>query len=198
MEDPQKEETLGDYRYWDTIQISLKFEKGLNRVSRDYYLDIAKRYEAESFLDLGCGFGETYNLFVQNGVKLRYVGMDVTRKFIDICKERYPEAEFMTGEIQNVPFPDASFDLVSCRCVLEHLPESEPAIMEMARVSAKAVVIVWFRWPAEMDRRQYKKAGYWLNDYSRDWTLDIANASDLRLEDEIVEKHHLVWVLEKT
>ena len=185
-----------DYRYWNAIRSVWQFNKALNKVPRNYYLDIVKQYRAGNFLDLGCGFGETYNLFVRNGIKLRYVGMDVTRKFIDICKERYPEAEFMTGQMQDIPFPDESFDIVSCRCVLEHLPDPEPAIREMARVSAKAVVVVWFRWPGNVDRRKYKKDGYWLNDYQRDWVIGIADSSDLILANEMIEKHHLVWVLE--
>jgi len=167
-------------------------------VSREYYLDIVERYGTRSFLDLGCGLGDTYNLFKQNGVDLHYAGIDITPNFIDTCGKKYPDVVFMVGRIQEIPFPDGSFEMVSSRCVLEHLPDPEPAMREMARVCAKAVVIVWFRWPGKVERRNYKKAGYWENDYSRDRMLDVLSSAGLRLEDEITERRHLVWTLEKT
>lgn len=189
--------TEEDYRYWKDLKNTWTFSKGLCRVPRDYYLDIVKRYGTRSFLDLACGFGETYNLFNRNGVDLHYVGIDVTSNFIAICRKRYPDGEFMVGRIQEVPHPDASFELVSSKCVLEHLPNPVPAIREMARTSARVVVIVWFKWPGEFEKRRYKKAGYWENNYSRDRMLDVASSVGLKLVDEIPEGRHLAWVLEK-
>lgn len=184
-----------DYRYWADMRSTREFERGLRKVPRDYYMGIVRRYGAKTFLDLGCGFGETYNLFRESGLDVRYIGIDVTPGFIKISKERYPGTEFMTGHIEHIPFPDDCFDLASCRCVLEHLPDPEPAIREMARVSTKAIIVVWFRWPAQTDRRVYKKAGYWLNDYPRTWMIDLVRSIGLTLEDEITEQYHLVWVM---
>lgn len=189
--------TAEDYRYWSNMRGTWTFSKGLRRVSRDYYLDIAERYGMRSFLDLGCGFGDTYDLFNRNGMDIRYVGIDVIPNFIRSCRKRYPDGEFIVGRIQEIPHPDGSFDLVSCRCVLEHLPDPIPAIIEMARICAGVAVIVWFRWPGKIERRRYRKAGYWENDYSRDRMLYIASSAGLELKDEIVEKHHLIWTLER-
>jgi len=186
-----------DYRYWRDIRSTWAFSKALCNVPRNYYLDIVKRYETRSFLDLGCGLGDTYNLFNKNKVDLRYVGIDVIPNFIDTCRKKYTDVEFMVGRIQEIPYPDGSFEMVSSRCVLEHLPDPEPAIREMARVSSGVVVIVWFRWPGKVERNRYKKAGYWENDYLRDRMLDVASSVGLRLEDEITEGRHLAWVLEK-
>jgi len=186
-----------NYRYWNGIKNVWSFSKALCKVPRDYYLDIAERYGARSFLDLGCGFGETYNLFKRNGVDLHYVGIDAVPNFVRGCRKRHPGIEFMIGRIQEIPFPDGSFDLTSCRCVLEHLSNPDPAIREMARVCVKAVVIVWFKWPGKRETYRYKKAGYWENNYSRDRMLGVASSAGLGLEDEIPEGRHLAWVLEK-
>lgn len=187
-----------DYRYWNNIKKPWTFSKGLCRVSRNYYLDLVRRYKSQNFLDLGCGFGETYNVFKKNKVKLNYVGIDIIPSFIKSCKKRYPDTDFGVGLIQEIPYPDNSFDMVSCRCVLEHLPDPDPAIKEMARVSSKIVVIVWFKFPGADEKYWYRwKMGYWENKYSRDKILDTAGLAGLYLIDEIVEDRHLVWVLEK-
>lgn len=185
-----------DYRYWRDLRSTWLFGKGLCRVPRNYYLDIIKHYKPNNFLDLGCGLGETYRLFRRNRVGLHYEGIDVIPNFIEICRKRYPEAAFKVGRIQEIPHPTNSFDMVSCRCVLEHLPDPDLAIKEMARVSAGTVVIVWFKWPGKADRYRYKKAGYWENKYSRDRMLDVISSVNLTLKNEIIEQRHLVWVLE--
>lgn len=187
-----------DYRYWSDLRSPWMFSKGLCRVSRDYYLDLVKRYQSQSFLDLGCGFGETYNVFQKNKVELHYVGIDIIPGFIRSCKERYPDADFQIGLIQEIPYPDNSFNMVSCRCVLEHLPDPDPAIKEMARVSSGMVVIVWFKFPGDGERFLYKeKRGFWENKYSRDKILDTAGLAGLHLVDDFFEQWHWIWVLEK-
>jgi ubiquinone/menaquinone biosynthesis C-methylase UbiE len=186
-----------DYIYWDALRDLGSFGRGLVRVSRDYYVDIVRRYDATTFLDLGCGFGDTYSLFKQRGVKIYYVGQDVTPNFVDEAQRRHPKVDFRVGRIQEIPHSYGSFEIVTCRCVLEHLPDPEQAIREMARVSTKAVVIVWFKWPGDSERIKYNKRGFWENAYSRDRILEFTDSIGLRLVDELTVKHHLVWTLEK-
>lgn len=182
-----------DHEYWLSLKNLPAFERGLTRVRRDYYLDIVK--DGQSFLDLGCGFGETYSLFRQNGIDIDYTGIDLIPVFIDTARERYPEARFEMGRIQEIPYPDNSFDVASARCVLEHLPDPAPAIEEMARV-AGMVVIVWFKWPGETEAYKYDRRGFWENQYKRETILDIASSADLKLTEERTEKWHRVWILE--
>jgi SAM-dependent methyltransferase len=185
-----------DYRYWNDVNPT-KFGIKLCRVPRDYYADIARQYQIQSLLDLGCGMGATYNLFRREGINLQYVGIDVTEGFIETAQELYPDAEFKIGRIEDIPYPDSSFDMVSCRCVLEHLPDPDPAIREMARTSTRVVVIVWFKWPGDSDKFRYDKRGFWNNVYSREHILEVADSVGLKLADELTVKHHLVWTLEK-
>ncbi len=185
-----------DYKYWTALENLGAFNRGLQKVSRDYYLDLIERYAPKTFLDLGCGFGDTYDLFRRNGVEIKYTGHDITPQFIEACWERYPGVEFLITLIENIPAPDNSFDMVTCRAVLEHLPDPEPAIREMARVSSNTIVIVWFRTPTEIDRRTYKKDGYWLNDYRREDLLELATSLDFPPVEEFTEDRHTVWVCE--
>jgi len=58
-------------------------------------------------------------------------------------KERYEfEANFITGDVTKLPFPDNSFDMVSVHDGLHHIREPGKAIKEMARVAKKSVIII--------------------------------------------------------
>lgn len=92
-------------------------------------------------LDCGCGAGVDYETF---GPQCDYTGMDRTPKMLDICRAKFPEGKWAFGSIEDIPFPDQSFDIVYCRHVLEHLSDYRKAIDEMKRVG-KRVIIVLFR-----------------------------------------------------
>ena len=57
-----------------------------------------------------------------------------------------PEAAFLEGDAQALPFADASFDAVVCGYGIIHCPDPEKALAEMARVlrpEGRAAVSVW-------------------------------------------------------
>lgn len=53
-----------------------------------------------SILDVGCGFADFYQYLKHQGIKVYYTGIDICPAFIDICKERFPEASFEVKDIQ--------------------------------------------------------------------------------------------------
>jgi len=95
-------------------------------------------------LDIGCGSGRhTCRAYEIEGV--RVIGMDAS--FEDVCEARgrllYHEAigahgggrwAVAAGDITNLPFPDASFDLLICAEVMEHIPDDSRAAQELMRV----------------------------------------------------------------
>lgn len=52
-----------------------------------------------------------------------------------------PRVTTVAGDITRLQFPDNSFDTVFCAEVLEHIPELEKAVSELARVTARYLVI---------------------------------------------------------
>lgn len=180
--------------YWSRIKKPWPFFVGLRRISRDYYVDVVRKYGIRSVIDLGCGFGETFRVLRKAGISIHYVGIDSAPNFIESASKRYKMAQFQVGKIEDIPYPDNSFDLATARCVLEHLPDPEPAIREMARVG-KMVLIVWFRPPGKKDRTKYDQRGFWENDYLRERILNLCDSAGLELIDEFSESRHRVWVL---
>lgn len=91
-------------------------------------------------LDIGCGSG----VYTEELLRLGYdtTGMDLSAEMIEASRRRFtgltrngPSVHLLTGDIEHLPFEDASFDLVLCVGVLGYLIEDEQAIREMARVT---------------------------------------------------------------
>ena len=68
---------------------------------------------AEGFrvLDVGCGAGRFCRVAADRGS--RVAGLDATPAFVEIARERVPDGDFRVGEMEELPWADDSFDLVT-------------------------------------------------------------------------------------
>ncbi len=84
-------------------------------------------------LDLGCGAGGSVDVFRARDPAVQWVGLDVPGS--PEARERTrQDACFETFDGISMPFEDASFDLVYCKQVLEHVRHPEPLLAEVHRV----------------------------------------------------------------
>ena len=86
-------------------------------------------------MDLGCGRGDSVDHFRALDPAVRWVGVDVERS-PEVDEREREDAEFVTFGGVELPFEDASFDLVYCKQVLEHVRHPDPLVAEVARVVA--------------------------------------------------------------
>ena len=110
--------------------------------ARDEYLNLLRLSPGERVLDIGCGSGvvtrEIARRVAPDGV---VVGADYSPALLTVARERANDAgvggniEWRQADCRNLPFPDASFDVVLAATVLAHVPEAERAIPEMVRVT---------------------------------------------------------------
>jgi 2-polyprenyl-3-methyl-5-hydroxy-6-metoxy-1,4-benzoquinol methylase len=65
-----------------------------------------------SLLDVGCGFGDYFNYLKQRGIKnVKYNGIDLTDKIVNVAKEKNPLANVVQGNVLDLP-DDKKFDYV--------------------------------------------------------------------------------------
>lgn len=90
-------------------------------------------------LDVGCGSGELQSRLAPLWPEAAFVGVDVEEDLLararvgsTLLGER---VRFETGDALALRFPDASFDLVTSRHVLQALPDARKALAEMVRVA---------------------------------------------------------------
>ncbi len=95
--------------------------------------------EARSVLEVGCGEGRLADHLLRSAPRpQRFAACDLEdarASGID------PAIEFEVASIYDLPYADASFDLVICCEVLEHLEDPAAGLAELARVSARAVLL---------------------------------------------------------
>ncbi len=86
-----------------------------------------------SVLDLGCGAGDSVDLFRRLDPGGAWTGLDVEDS-AEVRARTRADAEFHTFDGERMPFADERFDVVYCAQVLEHVRRPEPLLEEASRV----------------------------------------------------------------
>ncbi|HQR40451.1 MAG TPA: class I SAM-dependent methyltransferase [Blastocatellia bacterium] len=93
-------------------------------------------FPSKELLEVGCGMGSDLLQFARGGALV--TGLDYTPKSIELTRRRFAvydvPGRFTVGDAENLPFPDASFDVVYSNGVLHHTPDTQRAIDEVYRV----------------------------------------------------------------
>jgi len=101
---------------------------------------LAAPKRGETVLDLGSGAGVDVFLAAREvGPEGRVIGVDMTPAMIDrarinAAREGYANVEFRLGEIEHLPLPDASIDVIVSNCVVNLSPEKAQVFREAFRV----------------------------------------------------------------
>lgn len=98
-----------------------------------------------SFLDVGCGPGET-DRFLEGRVA-SLAGVDVAPGMVERARRRNPWAEYRDyAEGEQIPFEDESFDVCFAVCVFHHVVRDRraPLVQEMRRVCKPGGLVALF------------------------------------------------------
>jgi len=93
--------------------------------------DLAK---GRTVLDIACGEGYGASLLAKVAAKV--MAVDIDGATIQKAAEKYKaeNLDFLTGSLLQIPFPDRSFDMITCFETIEHITEHEQALSELKRV----------------------------------------------------------------
>lgn len=121
-------------------------------------LDAAQVTLGTHFLDAGCGGGGAAVLALRRGAHV--TGVDAAAPLIHIARERVPEGDFRTGDIEALPFADKAFDVVFAANSIQYAEDRLAALRELKRVSSPGgrIVVGVFSVPERVQFRVFFKA----------------------------------------
>lgn len=97
-------------------------------------------HEGETVLDLGSGGGIDVLLSARRvGAGGKVYGLDMTDEMLELARENQRTAgvhnvEFLKGDIQQIPLPSESVDVVISNCVINLAPDKAQVLSEAFRV----------------------------------------------------------------
>lgn len=139
--------------FWNIVDVPYQMGPHKHRM---FTLDLLKKKEIHTLLDVGCGTGPIYEIIKKFKYPFVYKGTDYSERFIECTHTLFPEADFQVQDMRDLDEEDASWDCVLMMHSLDHVKQYDEAIREAARVSKKYVcIILW---------RQLAPEGIYVND----------------------------------
>jgi len=154
----------------------------------------------ESVLEIGFGTGKDYENLIHNWNKpIKYRGYEICPSFIELCKESFPEGDFVYGDAMSLPEQYNSWDTVICRHMMEHTNDWKKSLREAFRIARRRVILISWRGPAETTgRMDYGDGGYCWNITGVDLQAELDYlSSDIDSRYFGMPKQNWGWVINK-
>ena len=112
--------------------------------------DAAGVADGDAALDVGCGPGALVAELARRLGAPRVAGVDPSAPFVATARLRVPEADIREAAAEELPFGDASFDLVLSQLVVNFTSDPQRALAEMRRVGRRTVAACVWDYAGEM------------------------------------------------
>jgi ubiquinone/menaquinone biosynthesis C-methylase UbiE len=165
--------TRSDFRSWLTNEGSF---------SRSILTDLVRGYS--SVLDCACGTCLDYFEYKKKLIPVKYKGIDSCKGLVDEAKSFGIDCDL--GSIEELPYKDGSFDIVTARHILEHLDYYEKALGEMCRVAKYEVAVIFFLPPQGQEVLE--------KDRNLNYEVNVNKYSRTKLEDFAKQFGEVDWV----
>jgi SAM-dependent methyltransferase len=106
--------------------------------------EAAKDTKGTRLLDAGCGAGLALQVAAQRGARVS--GIDAAQALVAIARERLAGADIRVGEIEELPFADAAFDVVTGFNSFQYAGDRVRALSDAKRVAKPGGVVIAAVW----------------------------------------------------
>ena len=188
----------------------LNSEKGYARFASEYdklekYWDSFEKHhlkphiesaKGKKTLDAGSGTGRLSIRLFEAGADV--TALDISPEMLAILKSKNPDIETIEGDVEHMPFPDETFDMVFSSLTLVHLKKIEPFLDECYRIlknDGKLILTnVHYRKPMVLKDKKGKYIIICYNHYPKH-VRKTAEELAFGVEDEImVYEEDNIWI----
>ncbi|HAX71464.1 MAG TPA: hypothetical protein DCY14_17750, partial [Anaerolineae bacterium] len=123
-----------DFLNYDNIapQYNQRYPDSQNWERGQALLELAKRIQAETILEVGSGTGYWLNLLGQTTDRL--FGLDFSMGMIEQAKQQSAPLKLMRGTALDLPLRNATFDLLYCVDAIHHFGNHRAFLREALRL----------------------------------------------------------------
>jgi SAM-dependent methyltransferase len=127
------------------------YQEGTVRPVFQAVLERTRVGAATRYLDAGCGSGMAAEMAAARGADVS--GVDAAEEMLAIARSRAPNGDFRRGDLEELPFADGTFDVVTGFNSLQYAGNPVAALREVGRVTKPggSVVVMTFGNPEGME-----------------------------------------------
>lgn len=130
-------------KYGSSNPVVRRLMAGFEGTLAELFERAAREVGIESLLDIGCGEGVLTYAWAERLGERPVVGLDLADPKLAAHWQTRERANlrFVAGRGEELPFADGEFDLVAAIETLEHVPDPERTLSEMARVARRHLLV---------------------------------------------------------
>jgi len=123
------------------LRFSGKTGKWMLNIQERITLNFIRNEQKLTVLDVGGGHGQIALPLCESGHNVTVLGSSATcsNRISSVINSK--KCRFITGNVIELPFPDKSFDLVTCFRLLTHCRQWKKLISELCRTARKFVIL---------------------------------------------------------
>ena len=138
---------MADDNAFNNSEFARKYADKHQKMARSFGAEYTRKLTARGYsegkiLDAGCGFGGTLLNLIKNFPEAEGVGIDMSDPLLELAQQT-AEAQgveervvFEKADVQEIPYPDDSFDVVISTNVVHHVADPLAMLKELERVLA--------------------------------------------------------------
>jgi len=137
-----------------TFNDSAEYERFMGRWSRavaPIFLRWMQARRHARWLDVGCGTGILTQTLVELCAPSSVHAIDCSAAQVKASARATPSASFQVADARELPFPDASFDVVASALVINFIADPATALAEMRRVVRTGGLVAGYVWDFAQD-----------------------------------------------
>jgi SAM-dependent methyltransferase len=150
--EPQPRTSAAHSRLWGLrARDWADFQEGTVRPVFQAVLERTGVERGTRYLDAGCGSGLAAEMAAARGAEVS--GVDAAEAMLSIARARVPSGDFRQGDLEELPFADETFDVVTGFNSLQYAGNPVAALREVGRVAKRGgpVVVMTFGAPEGME-----------------------------------------------
>lgn len=154
-------------------------------VYRNKISDFQKKHIAKgsNILDLGCGPGNNIKTILENDKTCSFTGLDLSKEFINIAKQRFPQFDFLEQDIRSLDLRSKFKVIIASFCIV-HLTNDETIkfLKDISTLIAKNGFLYLSYMNGEKcgyESTSFSKEEIFFNYYEDEYIIDILSQNNI-------------------